>query len=29
MIGQRVVLPLKRFLPHRLFETIVGGAMGV
>jgi len=29
MIGQRIVLPLKRFVPHRMFETIVAGAMKV
>ena len=27
-IGQRIVIPLKRFLPFSLFERIVGAAMG-
>jgi NAD(P)-dependent dehydrogenase (short-subunit alcohol dehydrogenase family) len=29
MWDQRMVLPLKRWLPYRWFERIVGGAMGV
>jgi len=29
LLGQRIVAPLKRFLPGKLFEAIVGGAMGV
>jgi NAD(P)-dependent dehydrogenase (short-subunit alcohol dehydrogenase family) len=29
MIDQKMVLPLKRFLPYRLWESIVGTAMGV
>jgi NAD(P)-dependent dehydrogenase (short-subunit alcohol dehydrogenase family) len=29
MLGQRVVLPLRRFLPQRLFERILGAALGV
>lgn len=29
MWDQRMVLPLKRWLPHRWFERIVGAAMGV
>jgi NAD(P)-dependent dehydrogenase (short-subunit alcohol dehydrogenase family) len=29
MPGQRLVIPLKRFLPYRLFERIVGAATGV
>jgi hypothetical protein len=29
MIDQRMVLPLKRLLPYRWWEAIVGGAMGV
>jgi hypothetical protein len=28
MPSQRVVLPLKRLLPYRWFETVVGAAMG-
>ncbi len=28
MLGQRIVIPLKRFLPGRLFETILGSALG-
>ena len=28
-LGQRVVLPLKRFLPQRLFEGVLGLALGV
>jgi NAD(P)-dependent dehydrogenase (short-subunit alcohol dehydrogenase family) len=29
MLGQRIVLPLKRFLPQRLFERILATALGV
>ncbi len=29
LLGQRIVVPLKRFLPGKLFEAIVGAAMGV
>jgi len=29
MPGQRIVAPLKRFLPGRWFERVVGMAMGV
>ncbi len=29
MLGQRIVLPLKRYLPQRWFEAILGMAMGV
>lgn len=29
MLGQRIVAPLKRFLPGRWFEWVVGTAMGV
>ena len=29
MMGQRIVVPLKRYAPARLFEAIVAGAMGV
>ena len=29
MLGQRIVVPLKRLLPYRLFERVVGLAMGV
>jgi hypothetical protein len=29
MWDQRMVLPLKRWLPYGWFERIIGGAMGV
>jgi short-subunit dehydrogenase len=28
-MGQRIVIPLKRFMPYRLFEWIVGNAIGL
>jgi hypothetical protein len=29
LLGQRIVVPLKRFLPGKLFEAVVGAALGV